>query len=323
MTNFRDKTVGHSHTDPRLIQQNGCTSTLSIGQVVYLDADGIYKPARSSAIDESNIQGIVWSFVGNNQFYLKTSIGPLRYRFPYTKNFFNTTGLGKVDEYSPLNTKFPGNIGGKLYLSETIPGELQSEEPTYLPVIVGYKTSYGMIYRPDINTCCNNISPYIPDGGPILGENCTLSIYNLYDYDFDCDTEDWSHTTTRLAILYTEIPASIVGIPLIGSVDVTGMPLRYISCSGSNDTYCSSISGSQKLYDFSYTTNHSLCTRTIISPVIVRAFIDDVFNCQNGTVVNFYDNNITVPLSSQIPICLSCCITGEYLSNSSSSSSSA
>ena len=128
----RDKSISHFHVDPKLIKQIGASSTLSIGQLVYLDTDGLYKPALAVSEQMSNIQGIVWSFVGADSFYLKSEPSQLSYRLPFTKDYFNTFPNGKVNPVSINNTKIPGDLGAKVYLSETVPGGLQSTPATNL-----------------------------------------------------------------------------------------------------------------------------------------------------------------------------------------------
>jgi hypothetical protein len=105
----RDKTIGHIHTDPKLIYQSGAGSTLKVGQVVYQDCDGVYRPALACP-DKSDVCGIVWDIEGENQFYLKQSDSPMMYRFPLTKDYFTTDINGKVLDNSPNPLKIPGRL---------------------------------------------------------------------------------------------------------------------------------------------------------------------------------------------------------------------
>jgi hypothetical protein len=155
MLSGRDTTISHFHTDPKLISQIGCKFSLKVGQFVYLDHDGIYKLALSSATEiESNVQGYVWSFLDNDNFYLKIGIGPAFYRFPLESDFFDTDINGNVIENQVKNLKVPGNLGDRIWLSETVPGEIQSFRPSSYPVCLGFKTAYGFMYRPDVIFCC-------------------------------------------------------------------------------------------------------------------------------------------------------------------------
>lgn len=151
----KDKTIGHIHTDPKLIIQPNCKSILSIGMLVYLNPNNeLYLPAIST--DEeitSNVQGIIWNFVGDDKFLLKILPGPMEYRFPLPKEFFNISG----NTITPNITYIPGNYGDRLWLSETKPGRMQSNKPTFpnIPLIVGYKTPYGFLYQPKY-ICCSD-----------------------------------------------------------------------------------------------------------------------------------------------------------------------
>jgi len=152
----RDKTVSHLHTDPKLITQIGCQSTLKVGQFVYLDTDDLYKPGLSgSSKQKTFIHGYVWSFIDEDHFYLRMSVGPVKYRFPFGPEFFLTNGDGTVDEYNVNPFKIPGNIGDRLWLSETEPGGVQIFKPKVWPLAVGFKTEFGLYYRPDTIFCCN------------------------------------------------------------------------------------------------------------------------------------------------------------------------
>jgi hypothetical protein len=158
MLSGRDTTVSHFHTDPKLISQVGCKFSLKVGRFIYLDADGIYKLALSSASEiESNIQGYVWSFLDNDNFYLKSGIGPASYRFPLEPDFFDTDINGHVIENQVNALMVPGALGDRIWLSETVPGAIQSDRPSSYPVSLGFKTEYGFMYRPDVIFCC--VSP--------------------------------------------------------------------------------------------------------------------------------------------------------------------
>jgi hypothetical protein len=152
----KDKTIGHIHTDPKLIQQTNCKNTLKIGMLVYVDPyDELYKPALSTPIEiTSNVLGVVWGFVGANKFYLRTLPGPMEYRFPLTKDYFNMNGK-VIDELSPNNDLIPGDLGDRLWLSETQEGRMQSTKPLggNITLMVGYKTKYGFVYQPKY-ICC-------------------------------------------------------------------------------------------------------------------------------------------------------------------------
>jgi hypothetical protein len=79
-TRKRDSTIGHYHIDPKLIFQEDAGSTLEIGQLVYLDPiDQNYKPAIAlpAEPEKSNVCGVVWSFEGENQFYLRQGTTPM------------------------------------------------------------------------------------------------------------------------------------------------------------------------------------------------------------------------------------------------------
>lgn len=160
-----DKTKNHFHQDPKLIQQIDAASTLMIGQIVYLDHDGLYKPAEATSRLKSNVQGVVWSFIGQNEFYLKTEPGPLQYRLPFIPDWFFKDMYNIVSENSILYKYIPGAIGEKVYLSHTIPGGLMTDpyiskmtydyyvnvlhfNPKY-SVLIGYRTEYGLLYRPE------------------------------------------------------------------------------------------------------------------------------------------------------------------------------
>ena len=145
----KNKNLNHYHTDPKLIHQINCKNTLHLGSIVYLDTDYNYKLAYSDSNSDnmttSLVQGVVYGFKGNDYFYLKINPGPMEYKYPLDKKFFNYDG-------TPSDLYIPGNIGSTLWLSEYIPGKLQSVQPTNNPVIIGYKTDYGFLYRPKIIT---------------------------------------------------------------------------------------------------------------------------------------------------------------------------
>jgi hypothetical protein len=149
---MRDKTIGHFHIDPVFVPQVSAADTLEAGQILYLDNDGLYKPALAVEDKQINIVGIVWDITPTG-FYLRTTPGPMQYRLPLPASYFNLDVNGRPDENNPNTAKIPGNFGQKLYLSETIPGGLQLDKPAFA-VIVGYKTKYGFIYRPDLAQCC-------------------------------------------------------------------------------------------------------------------------------------------------------------------------
>lgn len=137
------KTIGHIHTDPKLIQQTDCRTSLVIGKPVFLDIDGLYKLAYISTDDQtSNIQGLVWGFLGKDKFLLRATPGPMEYRFPLTKTYFDISGV-------PLNSMIPGSLGDIIWLG-TSPGEYSTTKSTF---IIGYKTAYGFVYQPK-NICC-------------------------------------------------------------------------------------------------------------------------------------------------------------------------
>ena len=156
-----DKTKNHFHQDPKLIVQEKAAKTLMIGQIVYLDDDMIYKPAIATSRQKCNIQGVVWSFVGKNEFYLKTEPGPMYYKFPFVPTWFVTDAYNVVYENALLYQNIPGAIGEKVYLSNTVPGGLMSDPYKSLTifnsvsfdhkysVLIGYRTEYGLLYRPE------------------------------------------------------------------------------------------------------------------------------------------------------------------------------
>lgn len=145
-----DKTKNHFHIDIKYIDQD--PMGMIPGQFVYVDNDGIYKLAIMS--DEkisSNVQGVVWSLLKNG-FYIKTSFGSLKYREPFGPLFFNKNNDGETLEFEPNNDLIPGDLGDKLWLSGVVAGAVQSSENG---VLIGYKTNFGMIYRPEFVWCIN------------------------------------------------------------------------------------------------------------------------------------------------------------------------
>lgn len=165
-TRKRDKTIGHFHTDPKLIEQTNAQSELEIGQVVYQDCNGKYLPAEACA-NKSIVCGVVWDFEGPNHFYLRQGDTPLMYRFPLTKDFFLVDANGRVREDSPDPTKIPGDYGQFLYLSDTNPGWYSHVTPTSVgscKVILGKKQKYGWLYQPSERTCHEYVAAYCNDG---------------------------------------------------------------------------------------------------------------------------------------------------------------
>lgn len=165
-TSHKGKSKGHIHNDPKLIQQSDKFSDLPIGKFVYLDKDSkSYKLALSTTDQRKSwVQGLVWSHIGDptdkskfSKFYLRVAPGPMSYRFPLTKDYFNTDG-------SVNNTVIPGQFGDILWLSETDPGGMQTNKPisTHLRLIIGYKTNYGFLYQPKYIECCGDPPPPPP-----------------------------------------------------------------------------------------------------------------------------------------------------------------
>jgi hypothetical protein len=158
----RGKTEGPLKHDAKLIQQESASSTLEVGQLVYLDDDGLYKPAIASlgTPKTSIVVGVVWSFEGPNQFYLQQTDSPLFYRFPLTKDYFEVDTNGRVRENAPNAVKIPGNLGDYLYLSHVTPGGLSHVAPydDLCQVIVGTKQPYGWLYQPNLNSCTVEIT---------------------------------------------------------------------------------------------------------------------------------------------------------------------
>lgn len=146
---IKNSSIKHIHEDPLLIEQANCKSILSVGQFVYQNSNGIYNPALATSNQAIGwVQGVVWSFIDENSFYLKTTPGPFEYRHPLTKDFFIN---GIVNE-----EKIPGSYGDILWLSETSPGNMQNTVPApgNMRMLLGYKTIYGFLYQPKYITCC-------------------------------------------------------------------------------------------------------------------------------------------------------------------------
>lgn len=162
----RAKTNSHYHTDPKLIEQEGCKTILKPGMLVYIDKDEIYKPAIATCQRSCNIIGVVVSFVGNDKFYLKQNHGHMYYREPLPPDWFFTID-GKVDELAPLFEKIPNTLGNPVYLSDTVPGGMMSSPPINNKYVVqaGYRTEYGFYFKPE-PFCCDTLSfgNYDPNG---------------------------------------------------------------------------------------------------------------------------------------------------------------
>jgi hypothetical protein len=145
-----DKTKNHFHIDIKYIDQipNG----LNQGQFVYVDTTGEYKLAISSTDkSKSNVQGVVWSLLESG-FFIKTSFGPLKYREPFGPEYYNKDENGNAIELEPISSLIPGDLGDRLWLSSVIPGGMQTQESN---ILLGYKTNFGMIYRPEFVWCIN------------------------------------------------------------------------------------------------------------------------------------------------------------------------
>lgn len=182
----RDKTIGHIHTDPRIIYQPDAQETLEIGMLVYLDCDGVFKPALAVP-EKSELAGVVWSFEGPHNFYLHQGDGPMLYRFPLTPEFFSSDGDGRVRENAPDPILIPGHLGDLLYLSPTEPGRMTHVRPTGIDeceVVVGKKMQYGFLYQPGDPVCCSNKIDVFCNGEPVgvMGSGYTSSV------TVDCDT---------------------------------------------------------------------------------------------------------------------------------------
>ena len=176
----RDKTIGHIHTDPRIIYQPDAKETLEIGMVVYLDCDGVFKPALAVP-EKSDVAGVIWSFEDVHHFYLHQGDGPMLYRFPLTPDYFSKDSDGRVRENAPDITLIPGNLGDPLYLSPDNPGRLTHVKPTGInecEVQVGIKMAYGFLYQPSTPNCCNNKIDAFCNGDPVgvMGMGYTANI---------------------------------------------------------------------------------------------------------------------------------------------------
>lgn len=157
-----DKTVGHFHTDPKLFHQVNVQETLKIGQFVYLDTDGLYKPAIATTQRSSNVQGIVYSFVGNDEVYIKHTPGHMFYRHPLPPEWFAEID-GVVQENAPLFSHIPNLLGHPVYLSDVHAGGMMTNPPSnnkYV-VLVGYRTDYGFYFKPE-PYCCESMQAYSP-----------------------------------------------------------------------------------------------------------------------------------------------------------------
>ncbi len=262
----RDKSISHFHLDPKLIQQTDAKTTLDIGKFVYLDTDGIYKLAISNGTEiQANVQGYVWSFVGNDAFYLKSGFGPLEYRFPLPGDF-----------------SIPGNVGDELYLSASSYGDMQTTTPSAYGFIVGYKTDYGMLYRPDPLFCCTvSVSSAV---GTISASDSDpwISLYELSHYVFDVSAASWSAYDTREIPLYEVVPSDLINTQLCGLIDITGSS-KWIECISGSPTI--SLSGGDiEIYSFNYSSQTGSCSGygTYISPVVLYGDLEDLVECIDG-----------------------------------------
>jgi len=141
MTSYRDLTISHSHTDPKLLYQANAEQTFNIGDIIYLDVDNIYKLAQAIDGQKQNVQGVIWSFPTPDSFYLRIAPGPFEYRIPLEQSF--------------IDSRIPGGIGAELWLSDVSPGRMVNLKPdTLYDVFIGYKTDYGFLYRPELYICC-------------------------------------------------------------------------------------------------------------------------------------------------------------------------
>lgn len=141
-------------SDPKLIYQLNAINTLSIGQMVYLDSsDNKYKPACSTSLDTSHVQGYVWGFFGNDKFYLQNNISYASYGSPLPDAWFNTLpDLVTINPNDPKQSYIPGNVGDALYLAEVSGGKLQATVPSGNTFLLGYKTQTGFLYRPSLDS---------------------------------------------------------------------------------------------------------------------------------------------------------------------------
>jgi hypothetical protein len=159
----RGGTEAHFHTDPKLFEQENVANDLKPGMLVYMDTDGKFKPAIAISQRQSNIQGIVYSLIGNDKVYIKHNHGHMFFRHPLPPDWFFTID-GKVVEDSPLFEKVPNTLGNTLYLSDTIPGGLMSNPPLndMFVVLAGYRTEYGFYFKPE-PYCCESMKDYNPN----------------------------------------------------------------------------------------------------------------------------------------------------------------
>lgn len=298
MASMRDKTIGHMHTDPILIEQIGARSTLQVGQVVFVDSDGIYKPAMAVEDKQRDIEGVVWSFVGNDAFLLRVSPGPMQFRLPLTRDFFNQDGNGRIIENSPNDAKIPGTLGQKLYLSATVPGGLQATRPTSHALIVGYKTDYGFMYRPDLVECCD----------PVV--DCPIYQYQVCVYTYACSATSWQNETSYEIKLHEPVAAEILDIPLLGAVSISGSNLLYVGCDDEGNALCQSIpenGTSPTLYSFNYETDHNVLKRTIVSRLKIYGSASELYKCTAGIITENCDTVLNCPDPSTLPDCTGCC----------------
>lgn len=151
----RSKKTAEVSIDPKLIYQPDSSVDLEIGLIVYQSDDGRYLPITPDIIANTakSFAGIVYSFEGPNYFYLKQSPGPLMYRYPLTKEYFNLDSNGRVLEEEPNPALIPGEFGDILYLSNSEPGKLAGESGDASGIIVGVKQRYGWLYQPEQKGC--------------------------------------------------------------------------------------------------------------------------------------------------------------------------
>jgi len=255
----RDKTISHFHTDPKFIAQPLSSQILSVGQFVFLDTDGVYKPAISNATEQmANVIGYVWSLEADG-FYLKMGYGPMEYRFPI-----------------PLTLEVPGNLGDEVYLSATVPGGMQTTAPTGYPLVVGYKTDYGMLYRACPTFCC--IPPI--SGAPEVFPIGFFSVYQVFSYAYSCSGQAWDLSSVVNAYITGGVPAQFLNTPLVGNVSIISGNPNYITCTTGTPTVSSN--GDVSFYYFGLTTDNAPCVRTIVEPIIVYGTLDELFVCNSG-----------------------------------------
>jgi len=191
----RDKTIGHLRPDPKLIYQPGIKSELEIGMVVYQDCDGDYKPALAKP-GKSIVSGIVWDFQGEDYFFLHQGDGPMMYRFPLTKDYFDTDSNGKIREDAPDTTLIPGEFGQFLYLSDTDPGRLTHVAPVTSQdscrVIIGKKQQYGFLYQPSERFCDQYVGVFCDSS--LIG-----FLGNKFNNTISFDCNDCSVVTVELS----------------------------------------------------------------------------------------------------------------------------